>query len=244
MVHLLRSYFFTLIFYSATALFVTLGSPLLLGPRSWAMAGLRAHARTCLWLLKHIIGTKYEIRNQHHIPQGAVIAASKHHSTWETFALIPLFSDPTTIQKAELFHLPFHGWFSRKFGMIGIKRETGPSALRYMLKQAHDRVSVGRQILIFPEGTRKKVGAPPDYKSGVAKLYEELNVPCVPIALNSSLYWPRHSPLKYPGTILVEVLEPIAPGLPRKQFMALLQERIETATKRLVDEAYNEEKST
>lgn len=235
---MIRSVLFNLSFYISTALFVVVGSPLLLGPRKWAMAALSTHAKASLWLLKVIVGTKIEVRGVENLPEGACIAASKHQAAWETFAYIPLFKDPVTIQKAELFLIPFHGWFSKKFGMIGVKRATGPSALRHMIKEARDRVSKGREIIIFPEGTRMPVGNKPDYKSGVIKLYEDLNVPCVPMALNSGLFWRRKSQMRYPGTVIVEFLPPIEPGLPRKEFVARLQNDIETATARLIEEGY------
>ncbi len=235
---MIRSVLFNLSFYIATALFVVVGSPLLLGPRSWAMAGLSTHAKVCLWLLRVIAGLKVEVRGLENLPDGACIAASKHQAAWETFAYIPLFRDPVTIQKAELFLIPFHGWFSKKFQMIGVKRATGPSALRHMIKEAKDRVSKGREIIIFPEGTRMPIGNEPDYKSGVIKLYEDLDVPCVPMALNSGLFWRRKSQMRYPGTIIVEVLPPIAPGLHRKEFLARLQNDIETATAHLIEEGY------
>ncbi len=235
---MIRSILFNLLFYIITATYVVIGSPLLLGPRSWAMAGLRAHSRTCSWMLRMIVGTKFELRGLENLPDGAYIAASKHQAAWETYAFIPMFRDPATIQKAELFLIPFHGWFSKKFGMIGVKRSTGPSALRHMLKQAKDRVDQGREIIIFPEGTRMPVGAKPDYKPGVVKLYEDLGVPCIPIALNSGVYWKRKSFMRHPGTIIVEFLPPIPPGMPRKEFKAKLQEQIETATAKLVEEAY------
>ncbi len=235
---MIRSVIFNLLFYSVTALYVVVGCPLLFGPRSWAMAGLRAHAHTCSWLLRTIVGTRFEIRGIENLPDGPFIAASKHQSTWETYAFIPMFRDPATIQKAELFLIPFHGWFSKKFGMIGVKRSTGPSALRHMLRQAKDRINQGREIIIFPEGSRMPVGNPPAYKPGVIKLYEDLNVPCVPIALNSGVYWKRKSQMRYPGTIIVEFLPPIPPGMHRKEFKTKLQEQIESATARLVEEAY------
>ena len=233
---MIASLLFSLCFYIITALYVIIGSPLLLGPRSWAMAGLRAHARTCLWLLRVIVGLRYEIRGKENLPQGAFLVAGKHQAPWETFALIPVFKDPATVQKAELFLIPFHGWFSKKFGMIGVKRSTGPAALRHLIKEAKDRVSKKREIIIFPEGTRMPVGNTPDYKPGILKLYQDLNVPCVPIALNSGLFWPRHSFMRYPGTIIVEILPPIAPGMDRKAFKEKLQNDIEAATRKLVAE--------
>lgn len=234
---MLRSILFAAAFYIATALHLLLGSPLLLGPRSWAMVGLRSHARTSLWLLRAIVGTHMEVRGREHLPAGACLVAAKHQSAWDTFALVLLFRDPALVMKAELMHIPFYGWFSRKFGMIPIRRESGPSALRELVRAARARIAAGREVLIFPEGTRRAPGAPADYKPGVVLLYESLGVPCVPVALNSGLYWPRRRLDRYPGTIVVEFLEPLPPGLKRAEFKALLQQRIEEASARLIGEA-------
>jgi len=232
-----RAFLFNVIFYLTTVLFLGLGSPLLFGPRSWAMAALALHARTELWLLKTIVGTKLEVRGREKLPNGACLVASKHQSAWETFALIPLFRDPAYLMKRELFYVPFHGWFSYKFKMIPVDRDKGPTALRRMLAEAKTRAAVGREIVIFPEGTRRAPGAPPDYKTGVFLLYEALQIPCVPVALNSGLFWPRRSFKRYPGTIVVEFLDPIPPGLPKREFLPRLQETIETASNRLIAEA-------
>ncbi|MGH6833632.1 MAG: lysophospholipid acyltransferase family protein [Methyloceanibacter sp.] len=218
-------------------MFVVLGSPLLFGPRRWAMAALGVHARFELWLLKVIIGTKLEVRGQEKLPKGACLVASKHQSAWETFALIPLFRDPALLMKRELFWIPFHDWFSHKFEMIPVDRDKGPAALRRMLREARRRVADGREIIIFPEGTRRPPGAPPDYKTGVILLYEALGIPCVPVALNSGLFWPRRSTERRPGTIVVEFLDPLPPGLPKAEFLKRLTEAIETASMRLLAEA-------
>ena len=231
---LLRSLIFVVVFYINSAVILILGSPLLFGPRSWAMAGLWFHAITSLWWMRVICGTHLEVRGQKNLPEGPVLVASKHQAAWDTFGLVPLLHDPAIVMKEELLSLPLYGWFSRKFEMIPIRRELGPRALRLMAREAAKRVAQGRHVLIFPEGTRRPPGAPPAYRPGIALLYEELGVPCVPVALNSGLFWPRHSILRKPGTIVVEFLEPIPPGLPRKAFVALLQERIETATARLM----------
>jgi 1-acyl-sn-glycerol-3-phosphate acyltransferase len=234
---MLRSLLFAAAFYVVTALFLVLGSPLLLAPRSWAMAGLRAHARACLWLQCMIVGTRMEVRGREHLPAGPCLVAAKHQSAWDTFALVPLLRDPALVMKIELMSIPFYGWFSRKFGMIPIRREAGPSALRQLVRDARDRIAAGREVLIFPEGTRRAPGEPPDYKPGVVLLYESLGVACVPIALNSGLYWPRRSLRRHPGTIVVEFLEPLPAGLKRAEFKALLEARIEQASKRLIAEA-------
>jgi 1-acyl-sn-glycerol-3-phosphate acyltransferase len=233
----LRASLFNVLFYVTTVLFLGLGSPLLFGPRSWAMWALALHARTELWLLQMIVGTKLEVRGSEKLPKGACLVASKHQSAWETFALIPLFRDPAYLMKRELFWIPFHGWFSYKFKMIPVDRDKGPAALRRMLAEAKTRAAAGREIIIFPEGTRRAPGAPPDYKTGVFLLYEALALPCVPVALNSGLFWPRRSFKRYPGTIIVEFLDPIPPGLTKREFLPRLQTTIETASNRLIAEA-------
>ncbi|MGZ8400073.1 MAG: lysophospholipid acyltransferase family protein [Methyloceanibacter sp.] len=232
-----RSLLFNILFYVTTTLFVVTGSPLLFAPRRWAMAALALHGRFELWLLEVIVGTKLEVRGREKLPNGACLVAAKHQSAWETFALIPLFRDPALLMKRELFWIPFHGWFSKKFEMIPVDRDKGPAALRRMLREAKARIADGREIIIFPEGTRRAPGAPPDYKTGVILLYEALRVPCVPVALNSGLFWPRRSLVRRPGTIVVEFLDPIPPGLPKAEFLKRLTEAIETASTRLLAEA-------
>jgi 1-acyl-sn-glycerol-3-phosphate acyltransferase len=235
----LRSLLFAPVFYINTALFVVLGSFLLFGPRRYAMMGLRAHAIVTLWLLKVIVGTRMEVRGREKLPKPPYLIASKHQSAWDTFALIPIFVDPALVMKAELRHIPFYGWFSRKFEHIFVERSHGPAALRKLERDAQERAEAGREVLIFPEGTRRPPGAEPAYKSGAVALYEELGLPCVPMALNSGLYWPRRKLMRYPGTIIVEILDPIPAGLTRKAFRATLAARIEAASNRLIVEAAN-----
>jgi len=233
----LRSILFVPVFYINTALFLVLGSFLLLGPRRYAMMGLKAHAIATLWLMRIIVGTRMQVRGRDKLPKAPYLAASKHQSAWDTFALIPIFSDPAVVMKAELRHIPFYGWFSRKFEHVFVERARGPAALRKLERDAKARADAGREIVIFPEGTRRAPGAEPAYKPGVLALYEELGLPCVPIALNSGLYWPRRKLMRYPGTIIVEILDPIPPGLPRDEFRAELEARIEAAANRLIVEA-------
>lgn len=234
---MLRSIVFAVAFYVCTALFLLIGSPLLLGPRSWAMFGLRMHALASLWLLRVIAGTRLEVRGRERLPQGAALIVAKHQSAWDTFALIPLFRDPAIVLKDELKWIPFYGWFCVKFRHILVRRERAAVALKHMIAEARDRVAQGREVLIFPEGTRRAAGAPPDYKPGYIALYEALDVPCVPLALNSGLFWPRRTLRRYPGTIVVEILEPVPPGRPRAEVRAEVERRIEGACRRLIGEA-------
>jgi len=234
---MIRSAAFLVVFYLNTALFLIIGSPLLLGPRRWAMMGLKAHAIASCWWLKLIVGTSLEVRGRERLPKGPFLIAAKHQSAWDTFGLIPLFADPALAMKAELGLIPLYGWFSHKFEHIFIARERGPAALKAMLRDARARAAQGREILIFPEGTRRPPGAPPDYKPGLVALYEALELPCVPLALNSGLYWPRRSWRRYPGTIVVELIEPIPPGLPRRVFRERVEREIEETCDALLWEA-------
>lgn len=233
---LLRSLVFALAFYMTTALFLILGSWLLFAPRSWAMVGLKAHARTCVWLLRVIAGTGMEVRGLDKLPAGPFLIAAKHQSAWDTFALFPLFRDPAIVLKEELTRIPLYGQFARKFEHILVKRDRAAVALKQLVADARSRAADGREILIFPEGTRRPPLAPPDYKPGLVALYEGLGVPCVPLALNSGLFWPRRKLMRYPGTIVVEILDPLPPGLPRAEFRREIETRIEQASARLAEE--------
>jgi 1-acyl-sn-glycerol-3-phosphate acyltransferase len=232
-----RSFLFNIVFYVNLIAFLVFGCVFYVTPRSWSIAALKVWARASLWWLKVIAGTKIEVRGREHLPAGrAALVAGKHQSLWETFALLPLLDDPAVVLKRELTWIPLFGWFALKFRMLAVDREAGSTALKRLIAQGRDAVAARRQILIFPEGTRRAPDAPPDYKPGAAALYLQLGVPCVPFALNSGLYWPRRKFLRHPGTIIVEFLPPIPPGLKRKDYSAQLQEAIETATARLVAE--------
>jgi 1-acyl-sn-glycerol-3-phosphate acyltransferase len=230
----LRSLIFNALFYLNLILHMVLALPALAMPHRAHLACVRSYGRTSLWLLRVICGTKVEWRGLDRLPHGACIVACKHQSAWETFALYAALDDPTYILKRELMWIPLFGWHMWKSGLIPVDRGAGLAALARMTTRARKALADGRQIVIFPEGTRRAPGAEPSYKPGVAYLYGKAGVPCVPLALNSGLYWPRRSLLRYPGTIVAEILEPIPPGLDREVFFARLQETIETATARLI----------
>jgi 1-acyl-sn-glycerol-3-phosphate acyltransferase len=233
----LRSALYNVVFYVNLALFLVLGSEFFFLPRKWAVRALQAWAKSALWWMKVIVGTHIEVRGVEHIPHGAALVAGKHQSFWETFAILPCLNDPAMVLKKELSYIPFFGWFIHKFRMIIVERTAGSAALKDLVRRAKQEAARGRQIVIMPEGTRRPIDAPPDYKPGAAALYTNLDLPCVPFALNSGLFWPRRKFLRHPGTIVIEFLPPIPPGLPRKQFQARLEAAIETATARLVAEA-------
>jgi 1-acyl-sn-glycerol-3-phosphate acyltransferase len=210
-------------------------------PRAALVGVVKAWGRWNIWLMRVICGTRVTILGAGRIPKGPVIIASKHQSMWETFALFSLIDQPIFILKRELKWIPFFGWYLTKAGMIGIDRKAGMRTLKMLARMAREQMQRGRQLVIFPEGTRRPVGAPPTYKSGVAMIYAEVEVPCLPVALNSGLCWPRRTFLRYPGTITVEFLDPLPPGLRRNEFMSRLTASIEGATDRLVEAGRREQ---
>ena len=176
------------------------------------MAIAKSWGRTSNWLLRAVAGMRVEYRGLEKIPPGALLVASKHQSFWETFTLLTLFDDPAYIVKRELMWIPFFGWFSGKPIKMPVDRKAKRRRDGRNDRKRARRARRGRQIIIFPEGTRTAPGAPPAYKGGLASLYAATNVPCVPVALNSGLFWPRRKFLRYPGTIVLEVLDPIPRG--------------------------------
>jgi 1-acyl-sn-glycerol-3-phosphate acyltransferase len=238
-----RSLLFNVLFYATPLVYGVVGLPTLLLPYRFALGFIRAYALTSLWLLRVICGITVEWRGLDKIPQGACIIACKHQSAWETFALYAVIHDPTYILKRELMWLPIFGWYAWKTGLIPVDRSAGMAALSSMTRIAQRELKRGRQIVIFPEGTRHAPGAKPDYKPGTLFLYSRANVPCVPMALNSGLYWPRRAMRRLPGTIIVEALEPIPPGLDRVTFAAKLESVLEQATARLVQEGIRNQES-
>ncbi|MFZ0845051.1 MAG: lysophospholipid acyltransferase family protein [Pseudolabrys sp.] len=237
MLILVRSIVFNLLFYLNTLIYLVIALPTFFMPYRAIIAVARSWGRTNLVLLRVIAGIDIEVRGRDKIPHGPIIVAAKHQSAWETFALLPLFENPLFILKRELEWIPIFGWLMIKGRMVPIDRSAGPQALAAMTERARIELADNRQLIIFPEGTRRAAGAEPRYKHGVAHLYAAEGVPCLPIALNSGLFWPRRSIRRFPGTVLVEILDPIAPGLAKDEFFELLRSEIETATARLIAES-------
>ena len=235
-----RSLAFNVLFYLSLILWLILLIPCTLLPRKSFVRCVQAWGRFSLWLMRVTAGTRVEFRGLDNIPSGGLLVASKHQSFLETFALVTMVDDPTFILKRELTWIPFFGWYTLKAGQISVDRSAGTLALVQMNERARVEAARGRQILIFPEGTRRAPGAEPSYKFGIVHLYGETGMTCLPIALNSGLFWPRRSFLRYPGTIVAEILDPIVPGLSKDEFAARLQQDVETATARLIAEGERE----
>lgn len=230
---LVRAVLFNVLYWTMTLTLAVAYLPLLLLSPQWTIAGANAWIRATLWLLRVVVGLDYRVVGAENRPKGPVIVAAKHQSAWETLAFVALLRDPVFIIKKELLSVPFFGWYARHAGMIAIDRKGGARALKQMMADARAAVAAGRPLVIFPEGTRRAPGAPPDYQTGIAALYQMLAVPVVPAALNSGYFWGRRAFVKRPGTIVVEYLPPIAPGLAREAFMTHLQNTIENASARI-----------
>lgn len=237
----LRSLVFNILFYIVLVVWVIIGIPTYLMPRWGILWIAKMWGRSSIWLMRVICNTKVEYRGVEKIPAGPLIVAAKHQSIWETFALLQFFDQPLYILKRELKWLPFFGWYLSKADMIGVDRSAGGRTLLEMARAARDEVQRGRQLIIFPEGTRRPVGAEPRYKFGVGQIYVDCEVACLPVALNAGLCWPRRTFMRYPGTIIVEFLDPLPPGLSRDEFLTRISTVIETATNRIVQETREEQ---
>jgi len=198
---------------------------------------VRGWQRVATWLSKVIVGINYRIIGKENIPEGACIIAAKHQSAWETCLLHVLFFDPAIVLKKELTLLPIWGWYAKGLKLIPIDRKGGAKSLAIMKKAATDAVEAGRKIVIFPQGTRVKPGVKKPYKVGVVAMYQDLDLPVVPMALNSGLFWPKGQFIKKAGTITLEFMPAIPAGLSRSEMLRRLQHDIETASDRLVQEA-------
>jgi 1-acyl-sn-glycerol-3-phosphate acyltransferase len=235
---ILRSALFFLWFAITSAIIAVCGVWVLLLPRRATEMLSKTWSRTTLFGLKWIAGLDYEVRGS--IPRGRVLVASKHMSMWDTVMLYLLLDDAAAVVKRSLLYIPFYGWYLWKAGVIAIDRDAKASALKQMVAQAKARHAENRPVFIFPEGHRMAPSAPPDYKPGVAALYTQLGVACIPVALNSALFWSGPAGfIKRSGRVVIEFLPPIPPGLKRAAFMEQLQTRIETATDALVIEGRN-----
>ena len=233
----LRSAIFNTAFYLSMIVQMIVFLPVLALPRRRGLWVVHNWARLSVWLLRVICGTRVEIRGRENIPSGSAIVASKHQSFLETFALVPLLDDFAYILKRELNWIPFFGWYTLRHRMIGVTRGARGRAVQSMLAAVRAELALAdRQIIIFPEGTRRPPGAPPQYKTGVVALYAELGLRCVPVAVNTGLFWPRRKFVRYPGTAVISFLPAIEPGLDREAFLAELERRIETETAKLIEE--------
>lgn len=234
----IRSVIFVIWLYGWMAIIGILALPALLLPRKAMLVFIRAFARTTIFGLRWICGIHVEFRGMQHVPGGPVLIAGKHQAMLDVFLPFLIFRDPVLVMKRELLWYPVLGWYSLKMRMLAIDRDGGARTMKKMLAAAAERVTKeGRQMLIYPEGTRSAPGAAPDYKpAGTRAFYKSLKVPLVPLATNAGLCWPARGILRRPGRIVYEVIPALPADLPPKAMLGELETALEAACDRLLDE--------
>lgn len=238
-----RSGIFYALFFLITTILSLLAALSLLIPPISQKATLAIAVFWCRinsFLLRYVVGIRSVVTGVENLPEGACIIASKHQSDWDTITLYPLLSHPCFTAKKELFKIPLLGTTIRLMDTISIDRKKRGGALKSLLEQSQQRVKNGRRIFIFPEGTRKTPLSEPNFRFGTAKLYETLNVPVVPIALNSGLFWGRNSKILWPGIARAHILKPIEPGLTPEEMHEQMSTAIEKESTRLILQAVDE----
>ncbi|OLP42861.1 lysophospholipid acyltransferase family protein [Rhizobium oryziradicis] len=234
----LRSHLFNVIFYANLILWMVVCLPIYFFlPRRTAYRIPKTWALSCHWLMKVVVGTTFEIEGLENIPKSGYILAPKHQSFWDTYALLPWLDDPVFILKRELMMIPVFGWYAAKLKMIPVNRGGKGKEMMLVMKRASEEMKNGRQLIIFPEGTRRPPGAEPVYKFGIARLYRDLKVPVVPVAVHAGLFWPRRSLMRYPGHYKIRILPAIEPGLKPSVFFETLIFDLEAASDKLLLDA-------
>lgn len=230
---ILRSLAFNLAFYVSVIVQMIFWTPYyFLSPRHRAWLVPKFWARSSLWLLERIAGIRTEITGLENLPEGSFILAPKHQSFWDVLAFFPFLRDPLFILKRELLWIPVFGWYVAKMRMVPVNRGNRGQALKAVAIATRREMQNNRQLIIYPEGTRRAPGDEPAYKWGIVELYAQLGLPVVPVAHVAGLYWPRRKFLRYPGTVRARFLKPIEPGLPKDEFMR----RLVTETEAVCDE--------
>lgn len=234
---ILRSILFNTLFYASLILQMILLSPYyFLAPRKKAFVIPKNWARSNHWLMEKVVGTTFTVEGLENIPDGGYILAPKHQSLWDTYALLPWLDDPVYILKRELMWIPIFGWYVARQKMIPVDRGARGKVMVKVMERAKEEMAAGRQLIIYPEGTRRPAGAEPAYKYGIARIYRDLDVPVVPVAMHPGLFWPRRKFLRFPGHFKVRILPPIEPGLDPDVFYETLVEKLEKASDELLIE--------
>lgn len=238
---LLRSIIYNVVFYLSISVQMIFWLPsYFFMKREDCWKVVRLWAKSCLWFQHHIVGTRFDFSGLENLPKDrGFILAAKHQSAWETFAVLPFLTNPSYILKRELMFIPVFGWYAAKAKVIPVNRGKRALALMDMSQKASQQLAAGYQIIIYPEGTRVRPWAAPKYKYGIAHMYSELDCPVVPGALNSGIFWPRQSFMRFSGTISLKFLPIIEPGLEQDAFRQRLQDDIEDASNALMDATLN-----
>lgn len=231
--NLLRSWIFVIWLYASMAVVgVAWWIPVMLDER-YVWTALRAWARAIIWGLRWIIGARVRFEGLENLPEGGALIAMKHQSMLDTVAPALFLEKPAFVFKKELVYTPIMGAYLAR-NQIPVDRGGHATALKSMVRGARERVAKGGQVVIFPEGTRQELDAPPDYKPGIAAMYKDLAMPVTPVALNTGLIWKPKGVMRSSGEVTIKILPPIPPGLPRAEFMRQLEDIIESESQNLL----------
>jgi 1-acyl-sn-glycerol-3-phosphate acyltransferase len=209
----LRSLLYSAIFYPVTVAWVLVGMVACLLDRRAILAVVVNWVGFHHWLVTRVLGIRISVDGE--IPPGPHLIAVKHQSMLETMEMVRLADAPVIVIKKELADIPLFGWITRRYGVIAVERSAGAKALRRLIDEGREAIASGRGIIIYPEGTRVRLGANPPLKSGFAALYRTLGLPVVPVAVDSGRLWGRGF-IHRSGTVTLKVVETIPPGLDRK----------------------------
>jgi 1-acyl-sn-glycerol-3-phosphate acyltransferase len=230
---MIRSVIFVIWLYGSMAVVGISHWPFVLMDDRYVFVALRNWGRAILFGLRWIVGARVTFEGLEHAPKGGALVACKHQSMLDTVIPALFLEKSVFVYKAELGNTPVMGAYLKK-NQIGIDRGGHAKALKSLVRGGREAVAKGRQILIFPEGTRQELDAPPDYKPGIAALYKDLNIPVTPVALNTGLIWKPKGIMRSPGVVTFKILPPIPAGLSREDFMRELETRIETESQNLL----------
>ena len=241
MMIILRSMIFQIYFYLCSgAILLFYGIYAFFRPDR-AIIGYRLWAKWVIWGLKKITHIDIIVRGADYIPQGIGLIACKHQSVLETIVIFALLDKPAVVLKKELTYIPLAGQLIKGAKHIPIDRKAGAKAKLQIIRAAHNRIKEGHQLVIFPEGTRSPINSTPYFKRGIFGMYHSLKMECIPVALNTGLFWPKQGFILQSGTVIFEFLPPIAVGLEQEAFMTELTTKIESATARLIYEGVAEQ---
>ncbi len=231
----LRSQFFDLMMYLLMLVMGILCAPLAIWSKEGAYWSMRKYASATIWMLEKICGLKVEVKGD--VPDGTFIVCSKHQSFLDILVLARELPRFKFIMKSELKWAPILGLYAMRIGTVPVKRGKKGNAVKGMVSNVEKQAQERAQTIIYPQGTRVLPGVKIPYKVGAGVLYDRLGLKCYPVATNIGVFWGRRSPYRRPGTAVLEFMDPIPSGMEMKEFLAVIEDRIETRSDELMREA-------
>ncbi|WP_171100929.1 MULTISPECIES: 1-acyl-sn-glycerol-3-phosphate acyltransferase [unclassified Ruegeria] len=230
----IRSLIFMIVIYAWMLILGIVFAPYALFAKQGALRACKTYARTTMWMARWMVGIRCEVRGS--VPTGEVVVGAKHQSFLDIIMIFNAVPHGKFIMKRELLWTPIIGLYAKRLGCIPVNRGRKGAAVAKMVKDVAKEFSEPGQLVIYPQGTRVAPGVKKPYKVGTAVLYEGLAFPCIPVATNAGVFWPRTGILRKPGLAIVDFLDPIEPGVPKDLFLKRLEEMVETRSNSLMRE--------